>query len=313
MSGMIDRDVTYRADDHIERGVGPGIRRTSGVSIVIATYNRSATLQSTLARLCRLRDVEQVIVVDNGSTDDTVTAVRARFPFVRLIALQTNCGVGARTTGVEAATSEFVALCDDDCWYEEGALEHAASLLEAHPEVAVVNARVLVGRANVLDPACAAMQRGPSFQGDPRCHAIRAFMAGAATVRRSAFLEVGGFQPRYFFGGEELLTSLDFLDSGWFIVYAPRAVVHHHPSSAGRDASFRAQLVARNHLWTVWLRGRPRQVARYTRAALRAAVRDRGARIAFLHALGGLPWVITQRRTVGPAAAHALGRLLPLP
>src|SRR5690242_18796823 len=92
-------------------------------SVVIATRNRADSLMRTLARLSEL--AVPVIVVDNASTDDTVTRVRAEFPKVSVLEAPTNLGAVARNYGVRSALTPFVAFADDDSWWAHDALERA--------------------------------------------------------------------------------------------------------------------------------------------------------------------------------------------
>ena len=59
---------------------------------------------------------------------------------------------------------------------------------------------------------------------------ILGLLAGATAFRRDAFMQAGGYHPRYFLGGEEALLALDLYRAGGWLVYAPRLTVHHHPS-----------------------------------------------------------------------------------
>ena len=72
--------------------------------------------------------------------------------------------------------------------------------------------------------------RGP-LPGKP----LLGFLAGALVVRRTAFLEAGGFDPRFFIGGEEQLLAIELAVRGWTLCYVPQLVVHHHPSPAPRQ------------------------------------------------------------------------------
>src|SRR5581483_5401490 len=141
----------------------------------------------------------EIVVVDNGSTDGTAAAVRQRFPMVRCLRLARNRGAAARNAGVQACRRPYIALCDDDTWWEPGSLRRAADLLDAHPSLAVLTARVLVGTEDRLDPTCAAMAASPlpAPPGLPGA-AILGFLAGASVVRRAAVLAAGGFEPRFF-------------------------------------------------------------------------------------------------------------------
>ena len=136
--------------------------------------------------------------------DGTPAAVAGRFPRVEVLDAGRNLGAAARTLGVRHVDAPYVAFCDDDAWWEPGSLRAAADLFDAQPRLAVISARVLVGPEDREDPACDVLARSPlprepGMPGPP----LLGFLAGASVVRRSAFLDVGGFEPRFFIGGEE--------------------------------------------------------------------------------------------------------------
>src|SRR5688500_10798734 len=112
------------------------------IAVVVITRDRARDLLRTLARLDALPERPQVVVVDNGSRDGTPARVAARFPRVRVLAGDCDRGAAARTTGVLAVPAPYVAFCDDDSWWEPGSLARAADLLDAHPDLALLAARV---------------------------------------------------------------------------------------------------------------------------------------------------------------------------
>jgi GT2 family glycosyltransferase len=282
-------------------------------TVVVATYNRRRLLDATLTRLCALPEAPHVIVVDNGSEDGTAEFALARYPGVQLISLPSNIGAAARTVGARAAAARYVAFCDDDCWWQPGSLARAVQLLDAHPDVALLNARVVVHQS-WIDPACDLMASSglPKRTGCPGT-AIGSFMAGASVVRRAAFLAAGGYEPRFHIGAEESLLALDLLDAGWELIYAADLILHHAPSDEGRQPQGRRLLVMRNRLWTAWLRRRWRVVWSSTAALARAGRRDPIARAALSAALRGLPWIVRARRPVGSRVERLLETITELP
>jgi GT2 family glycosyltransferase len=276
------------------------------VSIVVLTHNRVHEVLRTLIHLHRLPQVPPIVVVDNGSTDDTAQRIESDFPQVILVRLPANIGAAARNVGARKVTTSFVAFCDDDTWWAPGALEAGCDLLDTYPHVAVLSARVLVGPQEREDPTCAVMANSPLPSANLPGPAIMGFLAGASIFRRQAFLEAGGYNPRLFIGGEETLLTLDLASRGWQLVYAPQLVVHHHPSSV-RDSRRRKSLLARNAIWIAWLR-RPFASACQETADLLAAARSQGHLLATLwDAARGMPWVWQNRRVI-PHHVEALYR-----
>jgi GT2 family glycosyltransferase len=279
------------------------------VAVVIATRNRLASLRVTLERLAALPEQPPVVVVDNASTDGTVEAVRADYPAMTVVALPENRGVAARTVGARQVDEPYVAFSDDDSWWAPGALAHAAELFDAHPRLGLIAARILVGPHEQLDPTCAVMAASPLGWQPGLCGpSILGFVACGAVVRRDAFLAAGGFHPRFVVGGEEGLLAVDLAMAGWALTYVDAMVAHHHPSPV-RDHATRQRFIARNDVWTAWLRRPIRSAGRQTWTVLCAAMRDPAARAGLFDAFHGVGWVLRERRVVPAHLEAALRRL----
>jgi len=272
--------------------------------VVVMTRDRWPDLSSTLPR-----HEGPVILVDNGSTDGTPELVRGHFPHVEVVELGRNHGSVARNIGAERARTPYVAFADDDSWWAPGALAMAAEVLDAHPRLAVLAGRMLVGAEERPDPICAMMAdsplgRDPDLPGP----SVLGFLACGAVVRRDAYLAAGGFDDVVFFMGEEERLALDLAALGWGLAYVDRVVAHHHPSPA-RDSVARQARAARNRLLTTILR-------RPWRVVLAAVVEDlragRAGRMAVRQAAVRLPKALRQRRRL-PPEVEAARRLLDLP
>jgi GT2 family glycosyltransferase len=281
------------------------------VAVVVITRDRADELLHTLARLAALPERPDVVVVDQGSGDGTAGRVRAAFPSVRVIELDDNRGAAGRTVGVEAVDAPYVAFCDDDSWWQPGALARGADILDRHPSVALVAGQVLLGDDERLDPACAEMSASPLQGAALPGRRVLGFIACGAIVRRSAFLAVGGFEPRLGLGAEEQLLAVDLAARGWQAVYCEELAAHHHPSGV-RDVHARRAVQVRNELWFAWLRRDRRAALRRTLAAARVALRDTAARAGLRDALARGRWVLSARRQV-PAWLEADLRRLDRP
>lgn len=290
-------------------GRRPGRGADRRTTVVVITRDRRDELLHTLARLAALPEEPPVIVVDNGSTDGTAGAVAREHPWVRLLRPGRNLGAVGRNLAVREVGTPYVAFCDDDSWWAPGSLAASADLLDAHPGLAGVTARIVVEPAGTEDPIVAELRDspldGPDWLPGP---ALGSFLAAATTLRTDAFRAAGGFSPRLWLGGEEELLATDLAARGWWLVYAERATVHHAPSTA-RDATGRRVDGLRNTLWFSWLRRPWPAAARRTLRLARTVPRDRPSLRAFGLALAGLPWVLRERRTVPEAVESGL-RLL---
>jgi GT2 family glycosyltransferase len=263
------------------------------LTVVVVSHNRRDELLASLPR-----HEAPVIFVDNGSTDQTAAAVRAALPQVRVVELERNVGAAARTVGLRLADTPFVAFADDDSWWAPGALAAAGDILRAHPRLAVVNAKILVGEDERLDPVCSVMAdsalgRDPALPGP----SILGFIACAAAVRVQAFAEVGGFDDVVRFPGEEERVALDLADRGWAMAYVDELVVHHHPSPRRHSPAARHAAVTRSSVLTAVMRRPWSAVRREVAAALRAGPPGRQG---VASALPDLPAALRRRRPVPP-------------
>jgi GT2 family glycosyltransferase len=266
---------------------------TQDVTVVVMSRDRREELLQSLPR-----HEAPVVMVDNDSSDGSADAVAAALPHVEVVRLGRNRGAAARTEGVRRARTPFVAFADDDSWWAPGALSRGAELLRSHPRLAVVNARILVGEEEALDPICEVLAASPlGTDNDLPGPSLLGFMACAAMVRRDAFLEVGGFDDVVRFPGEEERVALDLATAGWGMVYVDELVVHHHPSARRDDPQTRRARVTRSSLLTALMRHPWPVVAEKARAALGDG---RAGRTGLRTALPDVPAALRARRRVPP-------------
>jgi GT2 family glycosyltransferase len=248
-------------------------------------------------------DGVEVVVVDNGSVDGTPEAVRRGWPGVQVVELGRNAGAVARNVGVRVARSEVVAFADDDSWWAPGSLDRACELFDAHPRLGLLAARVLVGPDERLDPVSAEMATSPlPAAADVPGTRVLGFIACGAVVRRTAFLDAGGFDDVVEFLGEEERVAIDLAAAGWGLAFVPEVVAHHHPETSDRGSD-RHRRLATNWVLTACMRRPWRVVAsRVVHSPARAVVR----------AVPRVPAALARRRRA-PAAVETELRLLEKP
>lgn len=270
-------------------------------SIVVITRDRGAELSRTLDHLAALPEEPPIIVVDNGSRDDTAARVARHPARPRLIELGRNAGSSARNTGVLAADTPYVAFADDDSWWAPGSLAYAAGLFDRHLDLGLICGRVLVGPEEHADRACERLAHEASDDAPGPGTPIHSFIARAAIVRRLAFLQADGFEPRFGIGGEEELLARDLMATGWRMACVPEITAHHWPAKRRQRGRHRATHL-RNELWTAWLRDSAPVAARRSAAAILHAGPWPSTVRGIAGAMTGAPWVVRERQPVEPPA-----------
>jgi len=236
------------------------------VVAVVATHNAMPWIEQCLASLHGTRTV----VVDNGSTDDTVSFVHDRYPAVHVV-VQENLGLAAgwKRGLEESSPSRWALIFNADAWLVGDALERLVAVGDAHPRVAVVAPKLLN-----LDGSLQRSVRGfptlwrlateylylrklaprtellNAFYGGGFDHAsereVECVMGACMLVRRAAIQEVGPPDPGFFLFSEEVDWLYRFAKADWRTLFTPAATCVHvgGASHGGRlfDENLRGQL-----------------------------------------------------------------------
>lgn len=209
------------------------------VSVIIPAFNAAWCIDRAIDSVMEqdYRPLE-LVVVDDGSTDETPGLLDARQDHRIRVVHQRNRGLsGARNTGIRQARGEYLAFLDADDWWLPGKLEAQVELLQRQPETGFcsVATRVVDGEGNEVN-----LWRCPEWQGDflQALFLQPAAVAGSGSgvmVRRSLFDNTGLF--------DESLKSLEDIDmwmrlaavSPYACIGEPLAVILKHPESMSRN------------------------------------------------------------------------------
>lgn len=216
------------------------------ISIIVLNYNtRELTLQCLASVVPALnRRSWQMIVVDNGSTDGSVGAIRLQYPSVEIIRSERNLGfAGGNNLGLQLAGGHVVFLMNSDVLAAADTLQALAQQFDARPAWGAISAglRTSNGEAQAFaygdDPTLryllqrgshALLKRGPLHPWDVDQPIETEWVSGAClAVRREVVQQVGPLDERFVLYFEDNDWCLRIRQAGWKVVYDPRLTVTH--------------------------------------------------------------------------------------
>ncbi|MGI8806258.1 MAG: glycosyltransferase family 2 protein [Acidimicrobiales bacterium] len=278
------------------------------VSAVVVSYN-SATYLPDCLRSLRSEGVDDVVVVDNASSDGSARVASDADPEVSVVETGANLGFGSGANrGVAAASGDYVLILNPDTVVEPGTVKALSEALDRDSGLAVVGPRlenldgslypsvrrfpdltVAFGHAflGLIWPANPFTRRYRMLDWDHGQAAADVDWVGGACflVRRAAFDVVGGFDEAYFMYVEDVDLCWRLGQAGWRIGYEPGGRVVHALGGSSRLVPYR--MIAEHH------RSLLRFVSKSTAGTRRAMVPVVAAGLAV--------------RTVAAWAHHALG------
>jgi GT2 family glycosyltransferase/polysaccharide pyruvyl transferase WcaK-like protein len=230
-------------------------------SIIIPVFNQCVFTRQCLAALCASSEKElsvesaEIIVVDDGSTDETPQVLREFAESVRVVTLKSNQGfASACNAGAEAASGKFLLFLNNDTLPQPGWLSALVCYAKAHPQAAAVGARLLFPDGSIQHAGVIIGQdRNPwhIYSGFPHDHPAvmksRQFqtVTGACLLTpREVFADVGGFDTAFRNGFEDVDLCLRLGERGWEIHYCHESVLIHFEAQTRGEWSEDA---ARNH------------------------------------------------------------------
>jgi glycosyltransferase involved in cell wall biosynthesis len=214
------------------------------ISVIVPTRNRSQSLAATLDSLSRqsLAADHEIVVVDNGSHDDTPELVQKLILQIKNLryVLEPEPGVSrAQNAGVRATTAPLVAFIDDDAIALESWLERIVETFEAHPDAWAVGGRVELvwpdGEPRWVPASFRSLYSHVDLGNEPRpVHPPRTLFSVNLAFRREAFTTLGGFSPALGRLGDTLRSGGEgemcyrVQKAGKTLLYDPSIVVQHH-------------------------------------------------------------------------------------
>ena len=214
---------------------------------MITTRNRVHDLIHTCRNLQRLNpSPNEWLITMDGCTEDMVDAVKEELPQVRLFVNPIGLGsVASRDWMLREAEGDLVLALDDDSYPEQlDCIARIVPFFEQRPKLAVLH---FPQRTDEYPETLAQTNFGPE-------HMTRSFANSGAVLRRSTYLQLPGFESRFFHMYEEPDYALQCVAAGYDVLFSPVITIRHHYSGETRDEIRIHHRHARNELWSTVMR-----------------------------------------------------------
>ena len=241
-------------------------RHKQSISVIIVNYNAGPLLTQCVQ--AALQQTEQVIVIDNASSDSSLLELEARFPansHLQIVRLDSNAGFAAGCNiGLGTSTQPYILFLNPDCILQGNSLQRMAQVLESDSNIGMVGGFLINpdgseqggGRRAIPTPWRAFVRAFGLYrlarywpqlffdfhldkQPLPQSPIeVEAISGALMLVRREAIDDVGSWDESYFLHCEDLDWCMRFKQKNWKIVFVPDAPVTHSQGTCSRARPF---------------------------------------------------------------------------
>jgi GT2 family glycosyltransferase len=222
-------------------------RRRLLVSVMIVTRNRLDDLERTSRVLKNLNPApNEILITADGCTDGTIEFVRSELPDAKLIVNNRGLGsVVSRRRMMREARGDLVLALDDDSYPEQSdCIARIIPSFQQRSQLAVLH---FPQRTDEYPETLAQTDFGSE-------RLTRSFANSGAVLRRSTYLELPGFESRFFHMYEEPDYALQCVAAGYEVLFSPVITIRHHYSRREREEIRVHHRHARNEFWSTLLR-----------------------------------------------------------
>lgn len=235
------------------------------IAVIIVNYNGGEIVLRCLEHLrSQTFRPKRVILVDNASQDNSLATIEERFSEVEIISSSTNLGFAAANNLAvkKALDCDWIALLNPDAFPEPDWLENLKNAANQNPDFSFFGSTqfkygtrdIIDGTGDVYHVSGQTWRRDFGYSIDNagnKMGEIFSPCAAAALYRRDIFLEVGGFDEKYFCQVEDVDLGFRLRLMGYRCLYVPDAIVWHIGSAfTGKNNRLALYFAHRNMVWT---------------------------------------------------------------
>ena len=211
------------------------------VSIITVNYNGRKFLNECLASLYEVRYPQErleVIMVDNGSSDDSIEFVRQSFPAVKIIVSGENNYARANNLGIKAAQGEYLAFVNNDITVDKDWLEELVGCFKGNTAVGAASSKILF-KDKITIQGAGQKQFKNFYWGDrgfrhedkgqyEHIEEVLSLCGAAVLFRKSCLDEIGLFDEDFIMYLEDVDMCFRCSKNKWKVLYVPKGIVKHH-------------------------------------------------------------------------------------
>jgi GT2 family glycosyltransferase len=254
------------------------VKRRIDISVVVVNWNTRALLMKCLESIKRdrTRYELEMVVVDNGSVDDSVATVRQVFPDVKVIENHRNLGFAkANNIGISQSSGRYVCLVNSDVQIIPGCIERLASCMDENPGTGISGPKILWPDLTAQDSCrkfpglwikcCEVLAlnrlfpRSPFFSGEhmkyfahDKTIQVDSLAGCFLMIRRKALDQTGLFDEQFFIYAEETDLCKRFWEKGWRVIFVSDAVAIHHCGASSSREPLRFSLEQQRSILKYW-------------------------------------------------------------
>ena len=218
------------------------------VSVIVLNWNGGSEVIGCIEHvLGQTHDTIDLIIIDNGSADNSLEMIRQHFPGIKVVENGQNLGfAGAMNQGIDLAQGEYVLLLNQDAWIRQDFLQAALEIIDNAPDVGMIGGRLYKldngQKTDQLVGGGVLLNRRVQLVGDPDLSTVHYTFSPTwccPFLRKAMLCDIGSstghyFDSRYFAYGEDLDLAIRAQLRGWKCLFSPDMVAwHSHSGSLG--------------------------------------------------------------------------------